>query len=966
MQTTKRNTIKNKLLTWLLALVMVVTLTPSFTGIASADTGDTKLVITYAGTEYKLTEGQWNTLLADSTARVTDQYYSQYSNKSTNNPSNIGPYSGVKFSSILSTLGILDDMSGNFVVKIGGSSSTISYADLTKTRYLYSQAGTPTTYDADAAGVEVQNIITDDGTFALGMDSTKSEKNAPYFRTDVFTSGITINNPAFELVEGDVTLDKDSYEYQGEAINPVVTVKHNNSALKVEYDYTLDITSNDKVGEGTVTVTGAGQFYGTVIKKFAILSPADTSWYNTNDDSFMISKESQLRGFAEIVNGTATGISQDSFAGKNVKLENDIALVAPWVAAGTDSKPFEGTFDGQKHSITGININSATGGFKGFFGKIGENGVVKNFNISGSIGSSGTFIKNGSDNLGGVAGWNDGKVKNVKGSVSIFVNTSSIYAVGGIVGQNGAKGTVSECQNTADVTATKASGGVVGRNFGTIDKCVNNGNITGNGGGKDGIGGIVGYGGNKSSTYQNHITNCYNTGATSNNGGRWQGGIAGFADSATHVENCYSIGTVVPGYSWNWNPIIGHVDSGYSGTWNNYSLEGLNAGDTTASTKPLTIGQVTSATDFKDLSMINKLGSEYVMDKSVGAAINNGYPVLLWQSGNDSVPENSTITTGGVYSVTEGGTITIETSEMVTLVGKGTGNDSSNTISGLMITYKSGVSANLMIRDLYIKSGTDTNTIDFNAAGNNLMLSGTNIIEGGAGGGGTKAVIHVSEAASLNLLGTGTLYLFKETGGAGIGGNSSENNGKITFESGNYFIKGSKQGAVIGTGANASKPGDITINDGNINIIGNARGASIGGAAGSSGATEGGKVYVNGGTVSVNVDFSGAAIGGGGYDGGNDSVGGELFVSGGSIRTYIDNNAMSSWAVTDFGVNDKAINATKLNNSTDKKDVVLLTFDTTKLNKKSGAADPARFSVAEGRRTIYSGALYTHKYVNQA
>ena len=39
-----------------------------------------------------------------------------------------------------------------------------------------------------------------------------------------------------------------------------------------------------------------------------------------------------------------------------------------------------------------------------------------------------------------------------------------------------------------------------------------------NQGGKDGIGGIAGYGGDKNSTYQNSITNCYNTGTITNSG----------------------------------------------------------------------------------------------------------------------------------------------------------------------------------------------------------------------------------------------------------------------------------------------------------------------------------------------------------------------------------------------------------------------------------------------------------------
>jgi hypothetical protein len=64
------------------------------------------------------------------------------------------------------------------------------------------------------------------------------------------------------------------------------------------------------------------------------------------------------------------------------------------------------------------------------------------------------------------------------------------------------------------------------------------------------------------------------------------------ADSATTVTNCNNVGQIETGHSWGWNPVIGHVDSVYSTVTNNYSLEGLNAGDTDAGTQPLTIGTV--------------------------------------------------------------------------------------------------------------------------------------------------------------------------------------------------------------------------------------------------------------------------------------------------------------------------------------------------------------------------------------
>ena len=246
-------------------------------------------------------------------------------------------------------------------------------------------------------------------------------------------------------------------------------------------------------------------------------------------------------------------------------------------------------------------------------------------------------ITSGSDNIGGIAGYNKGTITNVEANVKVYVNSSKIYAVGGVVGQN--DGNVEKAVNKGNITGTKCVGGVCGRNYSTIDNSVNKGDVTGNGGGKDSIGGIVGQAGNKSGTAINTVSNSYNTGSINNPNGRWFGGIAGFADKGATVRNCYNSGNIASGYSWSWNPIIGNVDGGTSNPTceNNYSLEGLNAGDTNESTRPLTVGEVISAEDFKKAEIVKKLGAAYSLD---GENTNNGFPVLSWQvaanqSGND-------------------------------------------------------------------------------------------------------------------------------------------------------------------------------------------------------------------------------------------------------------------------------------------------------------------------------------------
>lgn len=379
-----------------------------------------------------------------------------------------------------------------------------------------------------------------------------------------------------------------------------------------------------------------------------------SSWYDDSKTNFSLKTETDMQEFARLVN------EGKSFKDKTVELANDITLTGEWTPVGTAANAFEGTFNGRGRTISGLSVTDATGGYKGLFGY--NKGTVRNFILNGSIGSAGAYITAGSDNIGGAVGYNDGTVERVTGNVSVFVKTGSIYAVGGVVGQNGQTGLVSECVNKADVEGTKHTGGVVGRNYGKIDGCANYGSVKGNGGSKDGIGGILGLAGDKNSTYKNSVTNCYNTGTISNNNGRWHGGIVGMADSAVTVTNCYNTGTIVKGYSWNWNPIIGHVDHSYENVHDNYSLEGLAAGDTQESTKQNTIGIVKSASDFKSDDMITLLGSSFAKDTT---GMNDGYPVLNWQltSAGDKaaaddvialialIPEDITRSDSDIYSV---------------------------------------------------------------------------------------------------------------------------------------------------------------------------------------------------------------------------------------------------------------------------------------------------------------------------
>lgn len=342
----------------------------------------------------------------------------------------------------------------------------------------------------------------------------------------------------------------------------------------------------------------------------------------TADADMTVNTAAELRAIAVLVNNGS------DFEGRTVTLGTDIDLgSAVWISIGDANHTFAGIFDGNGKTVSNMSITDGTGGYKGLIGN--NTGTVMNITVTGSIGP----ITSGSDNIGGVVGLNGGTVQGAINQVDITVDSGSIYAVGGVVGQNGENGIILRCANLADITASKASGGVCGRSYGTIRECYNAGDIAGTQSGKDGIGGIVGYAGDKNGTYANTVDSCYNTGTISNNGGRWHGGIAGLADKGAAITNSYDVGQILSGFSWNWNPIIGHVDGGISNPTasNNYSLAGLNAGDTDTSTQPLTIGTVKTEDEMKSADFVSALNGAGKAFRADIQAINSGYPVLTWQ-----------------------------------------------------------------------------------------------------------------------------------------------------------------------------------------------------------------------------------------------------------------------------------------------------------------------------------------------
>ncbi|MBQ1390810.1 MAG: cell wall-binding repeat-containing protein, partial [Firmicutes bacterium] len=94
--------------------------------------------------------------------------------------------------------------------------------------------------------------------------------------TGTVKSAFTIK-PA-SLAGATVTGIKASYAYTGNAIKPKPTVKLGSKTLKAGTDYTVTYAKNVNVGTATVTITGKGNYSGTVKKTFKITAPEKASF----------------------------------------------------------------------------------------------------------------------------------------------------------------------------------------------------------------------------------------------------------------------------------------------------------------------------------------------------------------------------------------------------------------------------------------------------------------------------------------------------------------------------------------------------------------------------------------------------------------------------------------------------------------------------------------------------------------
>ena len=254
----------------------------------------------------------------------------------------------------------------------------------------------------------------------------------------------------------------------------------------------------------------------------------DMDGNDSKDEVYEISNAGQLYWFAGLVNGTLSGVTQNTSANAiltanitvnenlldslqydtegNVSNGSDFISWTPIADCMEDhTTQYSGTFDGNNKTVSGLYLNGNSARI-GLFGSSEADGNIKNVGVVDS------YFK-GNDLVGGVCGRNDGTITNCYNAGNLTAIESSA-AIGGICGHN--PGTIANCYNTGTVTATglgASVGGVCGCSTAPISNCYNTGTVTATSSSAD-ISGICGYN-------FGPITNCYYLADTEDeNGGK--------------------------------------------------------------------------------------------------------------------------------------------------------------------------------------------------------------------------------------------------------------------------------------------------------------------------------------------------------------------------------------------------------------------------------------------------------------
>ena len=339
----------------------------------------------------------------------------------------------------------------------------------------------------------------------------------------------TITGSGGTVFKGKVTVTPDSTIEKGTFNGEVI-----NNGTITGGTFNGTVTNNGTITGGvfTGTVSGSGTITGSTFNTLITGNGTET-------DPYQISTADGLKWFRDKVNSAKTSDETKICAvlTANIDLENEA-----WtpIGIGNDTRnqdlPYSGTFDGNGHTISGLNVNyrDKNGGLFCYV----KSATIKNLTVAGSV----THSSGNGGAYGGIVGCADSST--IENCTNRCTVTGNWYA-GGIVGWS-EESDIIGCANFGNISSPFRSGGICGKVAGekdadgidaTIRDCYNVGMVSGKY-----AGGITGQ--SDSGSIDILIANCYNVGSL--HGSDDTGEIIGdplSASSLTTIDNCYYLPT---------------------------------------------------------------------------------------------------------------------------------------------------------------------------------------------------------------------------------------------------------------------------------------------------------------------------------------------------------------------------------------------------------------------------------------
>lgn len=381
-------------------------------------------------------------------------------------------------------------------------------------------------------------------TYVYGTATLKEDLTIASGESIEFESGACITNPEKLTLEDGASLLVDGAEHTHNKDGDITyTWKDDNKHIKnvackdCPIGYVTNETESHSIGEnGFCACNEVYQPAELTTDKY------DMDGDGSKDAVYEISNAGQLYWFAGLVNGSLSGVTQNTSA--NVVLTADIVVnenvlkpdgtlnegtFKEWTPIGNTCNgsysPYTGIFEGQNHTISGLYFKKENTSEVGFFGYNG--GKISNVGILNSY-----FC--GFSQVGGVCGYNSSTITNCYNKGVVDGTADGASSFGGVCGCN--LGILTNCYNTGIVKGQSLVGGVSGSNNKTITNCYNTGIVSG----QSYVGGVNGYNGNGT------IINCNATGEV-NGTDSYVGGVIGRNLNKGTITNCYYDSTIYTG-----------------------------------------------------------------------------------------------------------------------------------------------------------------------------------------------------------------------------------------------------------------------------------------------------------------------------------------------------------------------------------------------------------------------------------